>query len=114
MHQDRRVEPLDVLAVVHHRAPPALLDVFLELDAQRAVVPYRAEAAVDLRGLEHEAAPLGQRHELLHYFVGCRHEGRKIDGPLGTGQPERFAYGSLAEGRDTGGVEHPTFTVERV
>src|SRR5205823_5910276 len=114
VHQDRRVEAFDVLAIVDHRAPPALLDVFLQLDAQRPVVPHRAEAAVDLRGLEHEAASLGQRHQLVHDIVGWGHKGRKIDGPLGSGQPERFAHGSLREGRDTGGVEHATFTVQRM
>src|SRR5216110_1035520 len=43
VHQDRRVQAFDVLAIVDHRAPPALLDVFLQLDAQRSVVPHRAE-----------------------------------------------------------------------
>src|SRR3989449_3905762 len=28
VHQDRRVQAFDVLAIVDHRAPPALLDVF--------------------------------------------------------------------------------------
>src|SRR6266513_2322823 len=75
MHQDRGVEPLDVLALVHHGAPPALLDGFLELDAQRPVVPHGADAAVDLRGLKHEAASLGERHQLVHHVVGWGHRG---------------------------------------
>src|SRR5207249_6185206 len=75
MHQDRGVEPLDVLTLVHHGAPPALLDVLLELDAQRPVVPHGAEATVDLGRLKHEAAPLGERHQLLHDVVGRGHRG---------------------------------------
>ena len=50
-----------------HRVPPAILDVPLELHAQRPVVPHRTRAAVDLGGLEDEAAPLAQRHELFHH-----------------------------------------------
>ncbi len=66
MHEDRGVEPLDVIAGVNHGVPPAVLDVLLELDAEGAVVPDRTQAAVDLGRLEDEAAPLGERHELVH------------------------------------------------
>src|SRR3989442_11340300 len=59
MHENGGVEPLDVVALVDHGAPPALLDVLLELYAERPVVPHRAEAAVDLRRLKHEPASLG-------------------------------------------------------
>src|SRR6266545_35356 len=69
MHQDGGVEAFDVVAFVHHRPPPPFLDVLLELDAKRPVVPDGAKAAVDLGGLKHEAAPLGQRHELIHGSV---------------------------------------------
>ena len=80
MHQDRGVEALDVVAFMHHRPPPALLDVLLELDAERSVIPHGAKAAIDLGGLKYEAAPFCQRHELLHRFVcSCgRHKGRKL------------------------------------
>jgi hypothetical protein len=77
VHQDRGVQPLDVVPGVHHRPPPPVLDVLLELDSQRAVVPYRAEPAVDLGGLEHEAAPLAQRHELVHQD-GIGHDARGL------------------------------------
>jgi hypothetical protein len=39
VHQDGRIESLDVRPRAHHRVPPALLDVLLELDAERAVIP---------------------------------------------------------------------------
>src|SRR5262249_39432413 len=66
MHEDRGVESLDVVARVDHRTPPAILQVLLELDAERTVVPDGAEASVDLGGLEDESAPLCERHELVH------------------------------------------------
>src|SRR5581483_4555799 len=52
VHQDRAVEPDDVAARPDHLAPPRVLDVALELDADRAVVPAAREAAVDLARLE--------------------------------------------------------------
>ena len=50
-----------------------VLEVPLELDAERTVVPDGARAAVDLGRLEDEAAPLAQRHELLHHVGAVRH-----------------------------------------
>jgi hypothetical protein len=91
MHEDGRVQPLHVVPLVHHPAPPPLLHVPLELDAQGPVVPDRAGPPVDLGGLEDVAAPLGQRHQLLHHVV-FRH-GRSGLGAVriiggGKGQPE--------------------------
>ena len=73
MHEDRGVEPFDVVARVHHRPPPAVLHVLLELDPERPVVPDRSQAAVDLGRLEDEAPPLGERDELVHHG-GVGHE----------------------------------------
>ncbi len=56
----RRVETDDVVTRSHHGMPPLLLDVAEQLDAERSVVVRRAEAAVDLRRLEDEAALLGE------------------------------------------------------
>ncbi len=60
----RRGERLVV--VRDHVVPPRLLDVALELDAERPVVPAAVEAAVDLARREDESAPLAERHELVH------------------------------------------------
>ena len=49
VHQDRGVEPLHIVPLVHHRAPPEVLDIALQLDAQGTVVPHRSGAAVDFR-----------------------------------------------------------------
>src|SRR6202012_5743103 len=77
---DRRIEPDNVVTAGDHRPPPLPLDVLLELHAQRAVVPRRLRAAVDLaRGID-EATPFGQvdygiddgRHGALHSLSGFR------------------------------------------
>ena len=65
-HDDGGVEADDVVAPLHHRAPPRLLDVVLELDAQWAVVPRRPQTTVDLGGLEGEAAAFRERDDLIH------------------------------------------------
>ena len=52
VHEDGRIEPLDVVARADHRVPPPVLDVPLELDAERAVVPHGPGAAIDLGRLE--------------------------------------------------------------
>ena len=80
VHQDRGVEPLDVVARAHHRVPPAVLEVLLQLDAERTVVPHGPGAAVDLGGLEDESAPLAERHELFDDVGLVRHP-TKINSP---------------------------------
>ena len=57
---DRRVEADDVLASADEGLPPLGLDVVLEFDAKRAVVPRRAGTTVDLPCLEDESSALGQ------------------------------------------------------
>ena len=66
MHEDRGVEADHVGAEGHIVAPPRPLDVALELDAQRPVVPARGDAAVDLARLEDETPPLAQRDDDVH------------------------------------------------
>ena len=57
---DGRVDTDHVLARRHHVAPPLTLDVLLELDTQRSVVPGGTLAAVDLAAREYEATALAQ------------------------------------------------------
>src|SRR5438093_3214639 len=66
VHDDGGVDANDVVAHLDHGPPPGALDVVLELDAEGAVVPEAADAAVDLAGLEDEAAALAERDEGLH------------------------------------------------
>ena len=72
VHQDARVEPDDVVALLDHRPPPGALDVVLELDAQRAVVPHGVDAAVDLRAREDEPAALGEADDRVEVADGGR------------------------------------------
>src|SRR5258708_6845596 len=91
VHQNGGVEAFDVVTLVHHRPPPALFDVLLELDTERPVVPHGAKPAVDLGGLKHEAAPPCQRHELFHDFV-CSygwHKEREVTNPAPRARPAR-------------------------
>ena len=75
VHEDRRVEPLDVVARADHRLPPLLLQVALERNAEWPVIPHRAQPAVDLGGLEDEAAPLAQRDEFFEDVRRVAHAG---------------------------------------
>ena len=68
--EDRRVERDDVVALGEHRPPPLVLHVVLQQDAVVAVVVGRADPAVDLRRGEDEAAPLAERHDLVHRHAG--------------------------------------------
>src|SRR4029453_5904606 len=69
-HDDGRVLADHVVAQLHDRAPPGLLDVVLELDPERTVVVARADPAVDLARLEGEAASLGQVDDHVHGVPG--------------------------------------------
>lgn len=82
---DRGVEADDVLTTADEGLPPLGLDVVLEFDAERAVVPRRAGTAVDLPRLEDESSALGEGDDgielgLCHVFslvfvgptAGCR------------------------------------------
>jgi hypothetical protein len=67
---DRAVQALDVVALAHDAAPPERLQVVLELDAERPVVPEPVDPAVDLARLEHEPTPGAERDDVLHADVG--------------------------------------------
>src|SRR5690606_612585 len=63
--QDGGVEADDVVAQLHHRAPPRVLDVAQQQHADRAVVVGRAEPAVDLGRREDEAAAPAEVDDLV-------------------------------------------------
>src|SRR5262249_1482949 len=60
---DGRVEAADGVALLDHGLPPLTAPVVLQPHAERAVVPGRPRAAVDLTGRVHEAAALGEADE---------------------------------------------------
>ena len=53
-----------------HVPPPGILDVALQLDAQRPVVPEPVQTAVDLAGLKQEPSAFAQRYQLFHLHDG--------------------------------------------
>src|SRR5205085_10915384 len=65
-HQDRAIHADDVLPLAHHNAPPIILHVPLQLDAERPVIPAAVKSAVDFARLENESPPLAQANDLLH------------------------------------------------
>jgi hypothetical protein len=71
-HQDGGVEADDVVTLAHHAAPPGVFNVALQLNADGAVVPGGAEAAVDLAAGKDEAAALGEGDERLHVDASRR------------------------------------------
>ena len=75
-HDDGRFEAGDVVALAGHGVPPKFLDVALEFRTQRAVIPKAVDAAVNLRRLKNEPAPLAQRHDFFHlqilFWIGHR------------------------------------------
>src|SRR5207237_10284364 len=54
---------------VHHHSPPVVLQVALQFDAERSVIPQAVQSAVNFARLENEAAPLAQADDLFH---ACR------------------------------------------
>lgn len=66
----RRVDTDDVLTGGDHVTPPLALDVLLELDAERAVVPGGTLSAVDLTTGENEATALAQADDGLDLVGG--------------------------------------------
>jgi hypothetical protein len=72
VEDDRGIEDDDVLALLHHRPQPDRAEVRFQQHAVVTVVVRRAEAAVDLRRREDEAAAPRERHDLLHrHHVRC-------------------------------------------
>src|SRR2546429_3229817 len=51
-----------VVSRADHRVPPPVLQVLFELHAKRSVIPDRSGTAIDLRGLEDEAASRSEEH----------------------------------------------------
>ena len=73
VHEDGGVKADVIGVLLHELLPPGALDVVLQLDAERAVVPGVGEAAVDLGAGEDEASVLAQSHDPVHGFFGIFH-----------------------------------------
>ena len=110
--QDHRgVEADDVVAAGDHRLPPLPLDVLLELDTERAVVPGRPRTAVDLRRREHETSALGQTdHSVVARPGGPQaRAGPRSPGSVAARRARRYwRPGGRAPGRRGFGGRRPT------
>ena len=73
VHQDSGIKADVIRVLLHELLPPGALDVVLQLNAERAVVPSVGEAAVNLGAGEDEASVLAQSHDPVHGFFGIFH-----------------------------------------
>ncbi len=72
VHEDGGVDADDVLVVLHHAAPPVLLDVVFEFGTQLAIVVNGGEAVVYFAGGEYEAVFLGVGYYFFEeFFLIC-------------------------------------------
>src|ERR1051326_1324691 len=55
--------------IAHHVLPPAFLDISLEFNAERPVVPEAVDTAIDFARLENEPTPLAQRYQFFHVHL---------------------------------------------
>src|SRR5690606_6311964 len=68
---DRGVEADNIFPAGDHRTPPLALDVLLQLDAERTVVPRRFGASVDLTARVDQTPALGEVGNGVHLRLGC-------------------------------------------
>jgi hypothetical protein len=66
MHQYAGIEPDDIPTLVHESAPPQVLDIAFELDAERPVIPGIRQTAINIRAWEDEPPALTERGDLIH------------------------------------------------
>ena len=69
VHQNRRVNANDVIAIAHERLPPLILNVALQLNASRTVIVQAAQAAVYLAALEDEPPTLAETDDRVKWNV---------------------------------------------
>ena len=95
MHKDRRVEADDIVVELRHLFPPRVLNIALEFDAERPVIPRARLPAVNFTRLIYKTAPLAQtddfikrtfvirfRHSRLPYVSGCFRKPQSLEAPV--------------------------------
>ena len=82
-HDGSTVDANDVVVLAHHRVPPALAHVSLQLDAERAIVIHSPQPAVDLGGRKQEAAALRERDDCVEVGHVWSSKGSAKIGTLG-------------------------------
>ena len=88
VHDNAGIEPFNVFAALDKVAPPGLLDVVAQFDAEWAVIKEAVVAAVDFGGGEDKASAFTEADEFFHEsIVGCRCSHRKpkmLSGDVGS------------------------------
>jgi hypothetical protein len=71
MGQNGTIHADYVIPFSDHDAPPVVLQVALQLDSERTVVPTAIQPAVDLARLKDESSPLAQADDSFHPLRIC-------------------------------------------
>ena len=105
---DGSVDTDDIRTGDDHGAPPFALDIVLESDAERAVIPSGTGAAVNFAGGEHEAATLRKGYDFIEF--GLSHNAPSGLNGLGSNN-NRFRI--AVYGDRSGGIVRYMFRVSR-
>ena len=73
VHQDSGIQTDIVRGLLYELLSPSVLDVILEFDTKRTVIPGVSKTAVDLGAAVNEAAALAQGNDLVHCLFGVVH-----------------------------------------
>ncbi len=72
MHENRRINPHDILMQQRHSLPPIPFDIVFQLNTVLSVIINSRQSIVNLARLEHEPVFLRVRHYLFkHIFLLC-------------------------------------------
>ena len=69
VHQNRRIDAVDIVALINKPAPPQIHDITLQLHTQRAVIPRTAQTTIHIRTLINKAAALAQANNCFHFCL---------------------------------------------
>ena len=73
VHQDGRIQTDVVRGLLHKLLAPCCLDIVLELNTKRAIIPGVRKAAVNLRAGVHKTATLTQGNDFFHGLFAVLH-----------------------------------------
>jgi hypothetical protein len=68
VHEDGRIYAVHIITIIDELLPPQSLDIVLESEPERCVIPRAGKSSVDLRSLENKAATLAESYERIHLF----------------------------------------------
>lgn len=99
VREDGAIESEDVIALLHVFPPPVILEVFLQISAEWAVVPATVQSTVDLGRLKNEAFAFTERNNFLHaggiglVFISHGSEGAELEKRAGREETGRRPQG---------------------